>query len=59
VAGDTDPERVVELFKNTAASHPGVAKQPSPQAYIVTFSAGAVAFQLEAWINCEATFQLL
>ena len=50
-AGDTDPERVVELLKSTAASHPGVAKQPPPQAYIVTFSAGAVTFQLRAWID--------
>jgi small-conductance mechanosensitive channel len=51
VAGDTDPEQVVELLKNIAAAHPGVAKQPSPQAYIVTFSAGAVTFQLRAWID--------
>jgi potassium-dependent mechanosensitive channel len=51
VAGDADPRRVVELLKSTAASHPGVAKQPLPQVYIVNFSAGALTFQLRAWID--------
>ena len=51
VAGDADPQRVIELLKSTAASHPGVASQPSPEAYIVTFTASAVTFQLQAWIN--------
>jgi small-conductance mechanosensitive channel len=51
VAGDTDPQRVTELLKNTAAAHPGVAKEPSPQVYVMNFSAGAVTFQLRAWTD--------
>jgi potassium-dependent mechanosensitive channel len=51
VAGGTDPQRVVELLKSTAAAHPGVAKEPLPQVYVVNFSAGAVTFQLRAWTD--------
>jgi potassium-dependent mechanosensitive channel len=51
VAGGADPQRVVELLKTTAAAHPGVAKEPTPQVYVVNFSAGAVTFQLRAWID--------
>jgi small-conductance mechanosensitive channel len=50
-AGGTDPQRVVELLKTTAASHPGVAKDPLPHVYVTNFSAGAVTFQLRAWID--------
>jgi potassium-dependent mechanosensitive channel len=45
------PQRVVELLKTTAANHPGVAKQPQPQSYVLNFSSGAVTFQLRAWTN--------
>ena len=51
VAGGADPQRVVELLKSTAAAHPGVTKEPSPQVYVVNFSAGAVTFQLRAWTD--------
>ena len=51
VAGGGDTQRVVELLKGTAAAHPGVAKEPTPQVYVVNFSAGAVTFQLRAWID--------
>src|SRR5262249_45861797 len=51
VAGGADPQRVVELLKTTAAAYPGVAKEPSPQVYVTNFSAGAVTFQLRAWID--------
>jgi potassium efflux system protein len=50
-AGGADPQRVVELLKSTAAAHPGIAKEPSPQVYVVSFSAGAVTFQLRAWTD--------
>jgi small-conductance mechanosensitive channel len=43
------PHRVVELLKSVAANHPGVAKEPAPQAYVVNFASGAVTFQLRAW----------
>ena len=51
VAGGADPQRVVELLKSTAAAHPGVTKEPSPQVYVINFSAGAVTFQLRAWTD--------
>ena len=51
VVGGTDPQRAVELLKSTAAAHPGVAKEPSPQVYVTNFSAGAVTFQLRVWTD--------
>jgi potassium efflux system protein len=51
VVRDADPQRVVELLKSTAASYPGVAKEPSPQVYVVNFTAGAATFQLRAWTD--------
>jgi potassium-dependent mechanosensitive channel len=51
VVGGADYQRVVELLKSTAAAHPGVAKEPLPQVYVVNFSAGAVTFQLRAWTD--------
>jgi potassium-dependent mechanosensitive channel len=51
VAGGADPQRVVELLKSTATAHPGVAKEPLPQVYVTNFSAGALTFQLRAWID--------
>ena len=51
VAGGADPQRVVELLKTTAAAHPGVAKEPLPHVYVTNFSAGALTFQLRAWID--------
>ena len=51
VAGGADPQRVFELLKSTAASHPGVVKDPAPQVYVTNFSAGGVSFQLRAWID--------
>ena len=51
VTGGEDPQRVVELLKRTAASHPDVAKEPVPQVHVVNFSADAVTFQLRAWTD--------
>jgi len=51
VAGDTDPRRVTELLKRTAAAHPDVAREPSPQVYVTSFTAGAVTYQLRAWTD--------
>jgi potassium-dependent mechanosensitive channel len=47
----TAPQRVVELLKGIAATHPGVVKEPAPEAYPVNFASGAVTFQLRAWTN--------
>ncbi len=51
VVGGVESQRVVELLKSTAAGHPGVAKEPSPQVYVINFTAGAVTFQLRAWTD--------
>jgi potassium-dependent mechanosensitive channel len=51
VVGGTDPQRVVELLKGTAAAHPGVTREPAPHVYVTNFSAGAVTFQLRAWTD--------
>ena len=51
VTRGTDPQRVVDLLKGTAAAYPGVANEPLPQVYITNFSAGAVTFQLRVWID--------
>ncbi|MBV9488684.1 MAG: mechanosensitive ion channel [Verrucomicrobia bacterium] len=51
VATGADPSRVAELLKTTAAAQPGVANAPLPQAHVVSFSAGAVTFQLRAWTD--------
>jgi potassium-dependent mechanosensitive channel len=49
--GGADPQRVFELLKSTAAGHPGVAKEPSPQVYVVNSTAGAITFQLRVWTD--------
>ncbi|MBV9998887.1 MAG: mechanosensitive ion channel [Verrucomicrobia bacterium] len=46
-----DPARVMEVLKTTVAAKPGVAEAPLPQAHVVSFSAGAVTFQLRAWTD--------
>ena len=51
VVRGTAPQRVVELLKSVAANHPGIAKEPAPQAYVVNFASGAVTFQLRAWTD--------
>ena len=51
VARGVAPQRLVELLKNVAANHPGIIKEPAPQAYPVNFAPGAVSFQLRAWTD--------
>jgi potassium-dependent mechanosensitive channel len=51
VVAGVDHQRVVDLLKMTAAEQPGVAKEPLPQVYVVSFSSGAVTFQLRAWTD--------
>jgi small-conductance mechanosensitive channel len=38
VVGGANPQRVIELLKTTAAAHPGVTKEPSPQVYVVKYN---------------------
>jgi small-conductance mechanosensitive channel len=51
VAGGTDLQRATELLKTAAADQPGLAKEPLPQVYVVSFTAGAIALQLRAWTD--------
>jgi potassium efflux system protein len=51
VTAGTDLQRVTELLKNVAATQPGVAKEPSPQVYVVSFTPGAISLQLRAWTD--------
>jgi potassium efflux system protein len=51
VVGGADPQRVFELLKTTAAGHSGVAKVPSPQVYVINFTAGSITFQLRVWTD--------
>jgi potassium-dependent mechanosensitive channel len=51
VARGVPPQRVVEVLKNAAANHPGLAKEPAPQAYVVSFAPGAVSYKLRAWTD--------
>jgi small-conductance mechanosensitive channel len=47
----TDSQRVVELLKSVAANQSGIAKEPVPLVYVVTFTAGAITYQLRAWTD--------
>lgn len=47
----TDSQRVAELLKSVAANQPGIAKEPVPLVYVVSFTAGAITFQLRAWTD--------
>jgi potassium efflux system protein len=47
----TDSQRVVEVLKTVAANQPGIAKEPAPQVYVVSFTAGAITYQLRGWAD--------
>jgi potassium efflux system protein len=49
VARGADPEHVIAVLKRVAANHPGVTKEPVPQAYVVNFGSATVSFNLRAW----------
>ena len=49
VVTGADVQRVSEVLKTTAASHPDVAKEPPPRVYVVGMNAAATTFQLRAW----------
>ena len=51
VVAGADVQHVSEVLKTTAASHPDVAKDPSPRVYVVALNAAAVTFQLRAWTD--------
>ena len=49
VARGAVPQHVIEVLKRVAANHPGVTKEPPPQAHVVNFASAAVSFNLRAW----------
>ena len=49
VARGAAPQHVIEVLKRVAVNHPGVTKEPVPQAYAVSFSSNTVIFNLRAW----------
>ncbi len=51
VARGVAPHRVIEVLKSLAASYPGLAKEPAPQAYVINFAPGSLSFQLRAWTD--------
>jgi small-conductance mechanosensitive channel len=50
VAYDTDPERVLKLLVEVAASHPDVLGDPKPAAVFQGFGNGALGFELRFWV---------
>jgi small-conductance mechanosensitive channel len=50
VAYGTNPEKVIELLKATAASNPEVLASPGPSALFAGFGASSLDFQLKAWV---------
>ena len=51
VIAGADIEHVTELLKHTAVNQVGVAKEPSPEVYVLSFTGGAVTLQLRAWTD--------
>ncbi|MBV9672780.1 MAG: mechanosensitive ion channel [Verrucomicrobia bacterium] len=49
VARGAAPQHVIEVLKRAAANHPGITKEPPPQAHVVNFASAAVSFSLRAW----------
>jgi potassium-dependent mechanosensitive channel len=49
VARGAAPQHVIEVLKRVAANHPGVTKEPAPQAHVVNFASATVSFNLRAW----------
>ena len=51
LGADADPQRVMRLLTDVAASHPLVVTQPPPQALLVKFAGDSFAYELRAWTN--------
>ncbi len=58
VAYGTDPEPVVKLLVEVAASFPGVLREPAPAAFFLGFGDSALNFELRFWSDHETWFQL-
>jgi potassium efflux system protein len=51
VAYGTAPEKVIELLRGVAASHPAVITKPAPIALLLGFGDSALNFELRAWTS--------
>jgi potassium-dependent mechanosensitive channel len=49
VARGAVAQQVIGVLKRVAANQAGITKEPAPQAYAVSFSSGAVNFNVRAW----------
>jgi small-conductance mechanosensitive channel len=49
VAYGSDPQRVIDLLREAAASVPGVLKNPAPVVLFQTFGDSALNFEVRAW----------
>ena len=49
VARGVVARQVIEILKRVAVNQAGITKEPAPQAYVVSFSSGAVNLNVRAW----------
>jgi potassium efflux system protein len=57
VAYDTDPERVLELLVEVAASHHDVMRDPKPTALFLGFGNNVLNFELRFWVAQARMYQ--
>jgi small-conductance mechanosensitive channel len=53
VALGTDPKKVLDILKRTAADHPLVLTAPEPSAWMFGFGESSLDFRLFAWTRVE------
>ncbi|MFQ5809712.1 MAG: mechanosensitive ion channel family protein, partial [Armatimonadota bacterium] len=51
VAGDSDPDKVASVLKETALHTDGIIAEPPPEAWITKLAAANLTFQLAAWTD--------
>ena len=51
VAQANDPKRVIAVLEKTAAEHPLITRDPSPQALVVKLDADSLGLELRAWTD--------
>lgn len=51
VPRNADQKRVAELLIQAADETPGVAKTPSPQAFVITMTSSTLTFELRTWTD--------
>jgi potassium efflux system protein len=59
VSYGADPERVINLLIETAASQPEVVRDPAPVALFVGFGQSSLDFELQFWSPQASTYQQL